>query len=74
MMVYKGFKYEEIAEKLRIPVGTVKSRIFLARKRIKAFIQHHYRTFRKDKYCVIPLLGSGETFIGEVITCLAFAF
>lgn len=31
-MFVEGFKYEEIAEKLQLPLGTVKSRIFLARK------------------------------------------
>ena len=30
-----GYKYEEIAEKLAIPVGTVKSRIFFARKKLQ---------------------------------------
>jgi RNA polymerase sigma-70 factor (ECF subfamily) len=34
MMYYNGYKYEEIAAKLEIPVGTVKSRIFLARKKM----------------------------------------
>lgn len=29
---YNGFKYEEIAKELHLPLGTVKSRIFLARK------------------------------------------
>jgi len=29
---FTGFKYKEIAEKLSIPIGTVKSRIFAARK------------------------------------------
>lgn len=33
-MHVEGFKYQEIAEKLDIPVGTVKSRIFIARKRL----------------------------------------
>jgi RNA polymerase sigma factor (sigma-70 family) len=32
MMHFSGFKYEEIAEKLRIPMGTVKNRIHVARK------------------------------------------
>lgn len=35
MMHYKGFKYDEIAEKLDLPLGTVKSRIFFARKEMK---------------------------------------
>ena len=31
-----GYKYSEIAEALDLPVGTVKSRIFFARKRLRA--------------------------------------
>lgn len=34
MMHYDGFKYYEIAEQLSIPIGTVKSRIFIARKKL----------------------------------------
>ncbi len=30
-----GYKYNEIAEKLDLPLGTVKSRIFFARKRLR---------------------------------------
>ncbi|MBD5186630.1 MAG: RNA polymerase sigma factor [Muribaculaceae bacterium] len=30
-----GYKYNEIAEKLNLPLGTVKSRIFFARKRLR---------------------------------------
>lgn len=33
-----GYKYEEIAEKMGIPLGTVKSRIFFARKRLKSIL------------------------------------
>lgn len=29
-----GFKYQEIAEELNLPIGTVKSRIFFARKKL----------------------------------------
>ncbi len=35
LMFYRGFSYEEIAEKVQLPMGTVKSRIFYARKKIK---------------------------------------
>jgi RNA polymerase sigma-70 factor (ECF subfamily) len=33
-MHFEGFKYKEIADKLGIPIGTVKSRIFIARKKL----------------------------------------
>jgi RNA polymerase sigma-70 factor (ECF subfamily) len=35
MMHFRGFKYHEIAERLDIPLGTVKNRIHIARKQIK---------------------------------------
>jgi RNA polymerase sigma-70 factor (ECF subfamily) len=35
MMYYTGFKYQEIADKLGLPLGTVKSRIFFARKELQ---------------------------------------
>ena len=34
-MHIQGYKYEEISEMLDMPIGTVKSRIFLARKRLQ---------------------------------------
>ncbi len=33
-MYNRGFKYKEIAAKLNLPIGTIKSRIFLARKKL----------------------------------------
>lgn len=36
MHFYEGYKYEEIAEELALPLGTVKSRIFKARKLMQA--------------------------------------
>jgi RNA polymerase sigma-70 factor (ECF subfamily) len=36
---YEGFKYQEIAEELNLPLGTVKSRIFFARKRIRKYLK-----------------------------------
>jgi RNA polymerase sigma factor (sigma-70 family) len=38
-MYFKGFKYHEIADKLNIPIGTVKNRIHLARKELKDRLQ-----------------------------------
>ncbi|MCM1152789.1 MAG: RNA polymerase sigma factor [Muribaculum sp.] len=35
-MYVAGYKYHEIADKLGLPLGTVKSRIFFARKRLRA--------------------------------------
>ncbi|MCX8478906.1 MAG: RNA polymerase sigma factor [Chitinophagales bacterium] len=35
MMHFEGFKYQEIAEELDLPLGTVKSRIFIARKELQ---------------------------------------
>jgi len=34
-MAYQGYKYDEIADKLEVPLGTVKSRIFFARKKLQ---------------------------------------
>lgn len=41
MMYFNGFKYEEIAEKLDLPLGTVKSRIFKARKKLQEKIDRY---------------------------------
>jgi len=38
MMFYKGYEYQEIAAQLNIPIGTVKSRIFSARVKMKQLI------------------------------------
>lgn len=35
-----GYRYIEIAEKLKIPIGTVKSRIFFARREIKKILDN----------------------------------
>lgn len=35
-MHVQGYKYNEIAEKMNLPLGTVKSRIFFARKKLQA--------------------------------------
>jgi RNA polymerase sigma-70 factor, ECF subfamily len=42
VMHYQGFKYQEIADDLKLPLGTVKSRIFFARKELKDKINFRY--------------------------------
>ncbi len=39
MMHFSGFKYHEIAQKLKVPIGTVKNRIHIARKELKEKLQ-----------------------------------
>lgn len=46
LMHYQGFKYQEIAEHLELPLGTVKSRIFFARKELKDLIGKRYKNVR----------------------------
>ncbi|CAN5205325.1 RNA polymerase sigma factor [soil metagenome] len=41
MLHFEGFKYHEIAEELRLPLGTVKSRIFFARKELKGKLEQY---------------------------------
>jgi len=36
-----GFKYHEIAEKMGLPLGTVKSRIFFARQRLQEILKDY---------------------------------
>jgi RNA polymerase sigma-70 factor (ECF subfamily) len=39
VMHYEGIKYEEISDRLDLPLGTVKSRIFLAKKKMQSLLQ-----------------------------------
>ena len=41
MMHFRGFKYYEIADRLAIPIGTVKNRIHIARKELKAKLKNY---------------------------------
>ncbi|MFT3994526.1 MAG: RNA polymerase sigma factor [Dysgonomonas sp.] len=40
-MHVSGYKYEEIAQELSLPIGTVKSRIFFARKRLQEMLKDY---------------------------------
>jgi len=39
-MYFEGYKYKEIAEYMGVPIGTIKSRIFLARKILMGKLQN----------------------------------
>ena len=47
VMHYQGYKYQEIADELQLPLGTVKSRIFFARKELKDKINSRYDNLGK---------------------------
>lgn len=40
-MSLEGYAYEEIAAKYNVPLGTIKSRIFHARKKVQGMLLHH---------------------------------
>jgi len=42
VMHFNGYKYQEIADYLGLPLGTIKSRIFFARKELKILIKKRY--------------------------------
>jgi len=46
LMAFDGFKYEEIAQELGSPLGTIKSRIFFARKKLQRLYQLRYAVHR----------------------------
>ncbi|MEM6321943.1 MAG: sigma-70 family RNA polymerase sigma factor [Bacteroidota bacterium] len=43
-MFFDGYHYDEIATQLNVPIGTIKSRIFFARKKLRAMIKSNYGT------------------------------
>lgn len=42
VMFKDGYHYDEIATEMNIPIGTVKSRIFFARKKLKGMVKAQY--------------------------------
>ena len=41
---FEGYKYHEIADELEIPIGTVKTRIHMARQQLKSRLQIYHST------------------------------
>ncbi|MCI5081118.1 MAG: sigma-70 family RNA polymerase sigma factor [Saprospiraceae bacterium] len=42
-LAFKGYKYREIADELDVPIGTIKSRVFMARRQIQENIRRQYQ-------------------------------
>lgn len=49
MRHFAGFRYNEIAEEMDLPLGTVKSRIFFARKILKEQIKNRYSLNQSER-------------------------
>jgi RNA polymerase sigma-70 factor (ECF subfamily) len=43
VLFFEGYRYDEIADEMDIPLGTVKSRIFYARRKLREDIKGEYR-------------------------------
>lgn len=48
-MYTEGFKYKEIADKLNIPIGTVKSKIFFARQKLINALPEYWNEYSQEK-------------------------
>ena len=48
MMMWQGYKYEEVSDQLEIPLGTVKSRIFQARKLLQERVKRLFNTTHRE--------------------------
>jgi len=49
VMHFQGFKYQEISDHLGLPLGTVKSRIFFARKELKTLLIAQYNSLEEAR-------------------------
>jgi len=53
MLYYEGYSYQEIVELLNLPMWTVKSNIFYARKEMKKLLSDEYPNRSKNKFTPI---------------------
>jgi RNA polymerase sigma-70 factor (ECF subfamily) len=51
-MNFKGFKYHEISELLNIPIGTVKTRIFVARRQLRMQLSDYAKDYGLNKVTI----------------------
>lgn len=52
-MYFEGYKYHEIAEHLAIPIGTVKTRIHVARKTLKKSLKTYAYGFQTSTFATM---------------------
>jgi DNA-directed RNA polymerase specialized sigma24 family protein len=45
---FEGYKYHEIADELQIPIGTVKTRIHMARQVLKGSLKMYAQEYRRS--------------------------
>lgn len=45
LLLSEGFKYHEIAEKMEVPIGTIKTRIFTAKRILREKLQDYEKEF-----------------------------
>lgn len=53
VMHYRGYRYEEIAQQVDIPLGTIKSRIHFARKQLKTWIKERFGTEKMEELLMV---------------------
>jgi RNA polymerase sigma factor (sigma-70 family) len=47
---FEGYKYHEIADELGIPIGTVKTRIHMARKELKKHLKMYQHSYQSEHH------------------------
>ena len=60
LMFFRGYQYNEIAEHMDLPMGTVKARIFFARKQLEEKIVA-YRILKQVRDEINPTISSHDT-------------